>query len=51
MSFAGVCQVCESAEARYTCDQCGAAVCETHYDARYGLCTRCAAQVRRSGVE
>lgn len=49
MSFASVCQVCESAEARYTCDRCGAAVCEQHYEPRLGFCLDCAAQVRGGG--
>lgn len=48
MSFSGVCQVCESAEAAHTCDQCGAHVCETHYDREMGFCTQCA---QRSNVD
>lgn len=47
MSVTGICQVCESAEASKTCDQCGASVCSGHYDDERGLCANCA---RRSGT-
>lgn len=42
MSVTGICQICESAEARFACDRCGRVVCETHYDRETGLCTECA---------
>lgn len=45
MSFTGVCQVCESAEAEYSCDQCGAQVCDEHYDRGRGICAECAARL------
>ncbi|MEE6210142.1 hypothetical protein U3A55_08250 [Salarchaeum sp. III] len=44
MSVTGVCQVCESADARQACDQCGRVVCREHYDRETGLCTECARQ-------
>lgn len=47
MSFTGVCQVCEAAEASQTCEQCGAHICETHYNRERGLCVQCA---QRSGT-
>lgn len=46
MSVAGLCGICERAEATYVCDRCGNPVCEAHYDKQLGLCTDCAAQVR-----
>jgi hypothetical protein len=46
MSFVGVCQICESAEGRYACDQCGSLVCGDHYDESLGVCTDCAATLR-----
>lgn len=45
MSFVGVCYICENAEGRYTCDQCGSLVCEVHYAEELGLCTQCATGV------
>ncbi|QLC32936.1 hypothetical protein EFA46_001485 [Halarchaeum sp. CBA1220] len=48
MSVTGLCQLCESAEARSACDRCGAVVCREHYDAELGVCTECAAEQRRS---
>lgn len=42
MSLSGLCQVCESAEAGHTCQQCGTNVCEKHYDREYDACVRCA---------
>ncbi|WP_248895256.1 hypothetical protein [Haloplanus halobius] len=46
MSVAGVCQVCENAVARHTCDNCGALVCTEHYDRATGLCSHCASETR-----
>lgn len=48
MSVTGLCQICESAQARFTCDRCGRVVCADHYDRESGFCTECAT---RSGVE
>jgi len=45
MSTADLCQVCESEMARHTCDQCGAAVCDDHYDRSTALCASCASRV------
>lgn len=42
MSLSGLCQVCESREAKHTCTQCGTAVCDEHFDRTSGLCVRCA---------
>jgi hypothetical protein len=42
MSVSGICQVCESAEARFRCSSCGALVCVAHYDRATGVCTACA---------
>ncbi|MFB6113114.1 MAG: hypothetical protein ABEJ58_03295 [Halodesulfurarchaeum sp.] len=47
MSVAGLCQVCESAEARFSCTRCGQLVCEEHFDQELGLCLECA---RNSGI-
>ncbi|GGL50556.1 hypothetical protein [Halocalculus aciditolerans] len=49
MSVTGVCQLCESAQARFACDRCGRVVCADHYDRGSGLCTDCAKQ--RGGEE
>lgn len=46
MSVSGLCQICESRQAEYRCENCGALVCEVHYDRDLALCTDCAAQVR-----
>jgi len=43
MSVTGLCQMCESARAQFSCDRCGATVCEDHYDAANGFCAECAA--------
>jgi DNA-directed RNA polymerase subunit RPC12/RpoP len=51
MSVAGLCGVCERAEAKYVCDRCGTPVCEDHHDHELGLCSKCAAQVRASRGE
>lgn len=42
MSVTGLCDICESAEAEFTCSQCSAAVCELHYEKTEGLCSDCA---------
>jgi hypothetical protein len=42
MSVSGLCQVCESAEAEFQCESCGALVCRSHYDRGAGLCVDCA---------
>ena len=47
MSVQGLCQVCESAPARFACERCGALVCTDHYDHELGMCTSCAATVDR----
>jgi hypothetical protein len=49
MSITGVCQICESAEARHSCQQCGRAVCDDHYDREMAVCEVCAAELRRGG--
>ena len=45
MSFSGVCHVCEAAEGRNTCEQCGALACDEHYDPELGACSQCAASL------
>ncbi|WP_313691340.1 hypothetical protein [Halorarum halobium] len=46
MSVSGLCQICEAKEGRFTCDNCGAFVCEDHYDRTEGLCADCLRLVR-----
>lgn len=46
MSISGLCQICESRQAQERCDNCGALVCEQHYDQGLGLCADCSAQAR-----
>jgi hypothetical protein len=46
MSVTGLCQVCGSEQAQFSCDRCGAVVCQSHYDAASGFCTECAGEVR-----
>ncbi|WP_254532593.1 hypothetical protein [Natrinema gelatinilyticum] len=46
MSVSGLCQICESRPAQHQCPNCGAFVCELHYDDELGLCADCAAQAR-----
>jgi len=41
------CDICGQARAQYQCERCASFVCADHYDASLGLCTDCAAQVRR----
>jgi hypothetical protein len=47
MSVSGLCNVCGRGETTHVCDRCGAFVCERHYDHEAGLCTECAAELRR----
>ena len=47
MSVTGLCQVCEAAEARFSCGRCGRLVCPDHHDRDTGLCLECA---RESGL-
>lgn len=42
MSVSGLCQICENAEARHDCDNCGQVVCGAHYDESVALCQTCA---------
>ncbi|QCJ46138.1 hypothetical protein [Haloprofundus sp. MHR1] len=51
MSVSGVCQVCESAEATHTCPNCGAMVCDEHYDRELSICVQCAAAARQTDGE
>ncbi len=46
MSLTGLCQVCETAEGRFTCDRCGQFVCGEHFDTTRATCVEC---VRRGG--
>lgn len=46
MSVSGLCQICEVREARFTCDNCGAVVCEEHYDRENGFCADCVRLLR-----
>ena len=48
MSVSGLCQICEVREAQFTCDNCGAVVCEDHYDEDTGLCADCVRLARGS---
>jgi hypothetical protein len=43
MSVEGLCSVCETRKARYSCDNCGALVCQEHYQEARGVCADCAA--------
>ncbi|MFB6266994.1 MAG: hypothetical protein ABEI31_04975 [Halodesulfurarchaeum sp.] len=47
MSVTGLCQVCEGAEAKFSCGRCGRLVCGDHYDRGSGMCIECA---RESGL-
>ncbi|MFC6726375.1 hypothetical protein ACFQE1_18805 [Halobium palmae] len=49
MSFSGVCQICESAEADYACQECGAFVCDAHFDRRSRSCVDCSPSPREGG--
>ncbi|WP_276272499.1 hypothetical protein [Haloarcula litorea] len=50
MSRTGLCQICESAPADHSCDQCGNLVCDDDWDDDLGFCAECAARARRGGV-
>ena len=41
MSVSGLCQICESAEAQFRCESCGALVCGNHYDREADACADC----------
>jgi hypothetical protein len=41
MSVAGLCQVCEAAQARHACPRCGRAVCDDHWDDAASACSVC----------
>lgn len=43
MSTAGLCAICEQREAIHSCRQCGAIVCDRHFNRDQALCTDCAA--------
>lgn len=49
MSFTGVCQVCETAEADYACEQCGTFVCNAHFDRASRRCGDCRPTPRSGG--
>ncbi|MFC7230406.1 hypothetical protein ACFQMM_01745 [Saliphagus sp. GCM10025308] len=42
MSVSGLCQICETRSAEERCDNCGALVCQVHYQEGVGLCANCA---------
>ncbi|MDZ7701458.1 MAG: hypothetical protein U5J98_04975 [Halobacteriales archaeon] len=42
MSVSGLCQLCQSAPAKFRCGSCGALVCDDHYVPGVGRCTDCA---------
>ncbi|ELY57575.1 hypothetical protein [Natronolimnohabitans innermongolicus] len=44
MSVSGLCQICESRPAQEQCANCGALVCDTHYEDPKELCIECAGQ-------
>lgn len=41
MSVAGLCQVCQTANAERRCDRCGTLVCPDHHDDQRGVCVEC----------
>jgi hypothetical protein len=49
MSVSGLCEICESREAEYSCDRCGALVCEQHFARPRGLCGNCARALGEDG--
>ncbi len=42
MSVAGLCQVCENAQAEHACRTCGRQVCEDHWSDTVRACSACA---------
>ncbi|MFC3958557.1 hypothetical protein [Halovivax cerinus] len=46
MSVEGLCQICESRPAEHRCENCGALVCDVHFEGGLGLCADCAAQAQ-----
>ena len=36
-----ICQICQKKEATNVCMNCGARVCDDHFDKTTGLCTKC----------
>lgn len=49
MSVTGLCHVCQSAEARFTCGRCGSLVCGDHYDRSMGFCVECSTETTGGG--
>lgn len=46
MSVAGLCEICEDAQATDRCGRCGAVVCREHFAEGLGYCISCAAEVQ-----
>jgi len=44
MSVSKACEICGTGSVRNACDQCGALVCDRHFEEDLGLCMECAAQ-------
>lgn len=42
MSVTGLCEICENRTAEHSCLQCGAVVCEKHFDQEFDVCLQCA---------
>ena len=42
MSISGLCQICESREAKRQCNNCGALVCDADFEDATGVCVQCA---------
>ncbi|MFC6717855.1 hypothetical protein ACFQHN_09745 [Natrialbaceae archaeon GCM10025896] len=51
MSVSGLCQICESRPAQERCQNCGALVCEIHFDDGTTLCADCASQAKPGRTE
>ena len=56
MSVAGLCQVCENAQAEHACRTCGRQVCDDHWSDTVRACSACARGVdaddpRREGPD
>lgn len=49
MSVTGLCQVCQAAEARFSCGRCGSLVCGDHHDRSTGYCVECAKESKGGG--